>query len=181
MTVAVLVYGPASAGNHLTKRVLAKLGCRGSIKDKQPFDRGLPNALNTGPIMWGHSVPSNDKWSDVGAEIVSAASNGYSPWVIVVTRGMYPTICSQLKRERVPNRHEAASDIVRAMQLIMEGVGRASDAHKVRTLFLSYEELTTRPVAVTKWLAEELDLDWPGAEAFGFVEDRNGKHWEEER
>ena len=110
--------------------------------------------------------------------IHEAGRAGYTVYVIALSRGMYPMISSQVEAARVANAQDAADDISRALYDIHQGVHRARRSRKVRLILLGYEELVARPVEVTQWLAEQLGLDWPGADAFGFIADLSDKHWD---
>lgn len=175
-TPAVLIYGPQSCGNHLAKEIFQRLGCQGSTKDTQRFDKYPLPAPERGPIMWGHSMPSNGAWPSIASTIVKALDAGFAPHLVVPTRAQHAAIESAVDAKRAATRSDAESDYHTAVIMIAGAVAVA----RVTTgcTYLAYEDLTRHPAETTRWLAERIGLEWPGSAAWGFVEDdNNAKHW----
>lgn len=172
---AVLVFGPESSGNRLTMELLEALGCHGSTGHRQPFDNGVPPVVRGRPIMWGASLPRNRRWPDIAGRIVKVRQAGYTAHVLVVQRGLYPTLQSQQQRGRVQNRADGERNIVNGLAAVYGEIS----AHLPDLGFsiLLYEELLQRPAAVTRWLAERIGLEWHLGACVTMTRDENAKHW----
>lgn len=178
---AVLVHGPESSGNHLAMEILQAMGCHGSTGDRQPFDNGVPPVIRGRPIMWGASLPRDRHWPDLEKRIGLVLEAGYTPHVLVVQRGLYPTSQSQQHRRRVPNALEAERNIAGGLARVYAAISRAL-CHQQATGFgysiLLYEELLDRPQAVLRWLADRIGLEYELGRLVRLVRDENAKHWQ---
>jgi len=167
--LAVVIFGPESAGNHLLVECMVRAGCQGDSANPYYWDKQSPGANR---VVEGKSIPFADTWPDITAIIERWQSRGYAVRIVVITRNWPVLMRSQVSHRHVRDATESRQSLQRAYCYIFAAI----DRHRVEYAICHYDRLVAEPDAELGGL-----LDWLGLPRIDtrFIYDGN-RHYAED-